>query len=158
MERKPITRVRSFGYTLALAVLAAGCGGDGNGAGARQGAAATASDTTAARPAMAMPSMGLVAGMRAHLDTLADADLATLMAAVSAHERQVAELLDAMNADMRAMNMSADAAWRALTDSVRRDLAALPDARGRALATRMRAHAAMVRRLLERHERMMQAM
>jgi hypothetical protein len=64
-------------------------------------------------------------------------------------------MLAAMDQDMKAMNMTADAAWQALADSVRSDLAALPGLAGDALMLRMRAHAGRTRRLLERHEAMM---
>jgi hypothetical protein len=63
--------------------------------------------------------------------------------------------MDGMGADMRGMRMSGTPEWTALTDSVKQDLAELPNLKGQALSTRMRAHADRVRRLIELHEKMM---
>ena len=64
-------------------------------------------------------------------------------------------MLDAMGSDMTMMNMRPDSAWTALTDSVKRDLADLPWLSGRALETRLTAHADRMRRLLTMHRAMM---
>ena len=63
--------------------------------------------------------------------------------------------LDAMGSDMRGMNMAATPEWTALSDSVRRDLAELPNLSGSALSDRVKAHVERVRLLLDMHELMM---
>lgn len=60
-----------------------------------------------------------------------------------------------MDADMNAMGMRGDAAWTALADSVRADLATLPELSGAPLSALVRAHAARVRRLMTTHGNMM---
>ena len=68
------------------------------------------------------------------------------------------QMLDAMGSDMTMMGMHPDAAWSALADSVKRDLAELPSLSGRALGTRVRAQVERMRRLLAMHETMMRSM
>jgi hypothetical protein len=51
--------------------------------------------------------------------------------------------------------MAGDSTWNALTDSVKRDLAEMPDLQGAELSAKMRAHAERVRRLMNMHEGMM---
>jgi hypothetical protein len=50
-----------------------------------------------------------------------------------------------------------DAAWSALTDSVKRDLADLPSLSGRPLETRITQHVQQMRRLLDMHQHMISA-
>jgi hypothetical protein len=64
-------------------------------------------------------------------------------------------MMDRMGADMRGMNMSGDAQWNALVDSVKADLADLPGLQGRELSARMKAHGERVERLIAMHEGMM---
>lgn len=104
---------------------------------------------------MAMPSMDMMPGVRAYLDSVARAEPGELPTMLRAHPERMEQMLTAMDQDMKAMNMTADAAWRALADSVRSDVSALPGLSGESLVLRMRAHAGRMRRLLERHESMM---
>lgn len=64
-------------------------------------------------------------------------------------------MIDAMGADMRGMNMTPDAAWTALSDSLRRDLADLPGLSGEQLGSRMQAHIQQMRRMMALHKEMM---
>lgn len=57
----------------------------------------------------------------------------------------MSQMLDRMGADMRSIQMSATPEWNALTDSVKQDLAELPNMQGQALASRMRSHGGRVR-------------
>jgi hypothetical protein len=59
---------------------------------------------------------------------------------------------------MRGMQMSSSSEWNALTDSVKQDLAELPNLKGQVLSARMRAHAERVRRLIAAHAQMMKEM
>jgi len=128
-----------------------------------------------AAPQQAMPGMGNVPGMtgvqgmgmrgdslmpmmRVHLDSLAAISPQFAAGMLSVHEAIASRMLDAMGTDMTAMGMKPDPAWTALTDSIKRDLADLPAASGRALDARLKAHIGRMRRLMAMHEGMMQGM
>lgn len=87
-----------------------------------------------------MSSLAIIPEMRRHMDSMAALPPEQMQAMMAGHQERTSAMLDAMGADMRAMNMAADPAWTALTDSVKRDLADLPGLRGKALAERMREH------------------
>jgi hypothetical protein len=106
----------------------------------------------------AMGSMGMMPGMRAHMDSMAQASPEQMRSMMTRHQETSSRMLDAMGADMRSMNMTSDAAWTALSDSVRSDLAELPGLSNSALKQRMQGHVDRVGRLMERHEEMMGAM
>ncbi len=105
---------------------------------------------------MTMRSDSLMPGMRAHLDSLTGIRPPFAPGMLAAHDAMASRMLDAMGSDMRMMNMAADTAWTALTDSIRRDLADLPSLSGRPREMRVRAHVERMRRLLDMHGRMMQ--
>lgn len=141
-------------FLIPLSLLAAACGGERESG----GEAGSASDTGMqgmAMPSMRMPSMGMMAGVQAYLDSVVRAEPGELSRMVAGHRDRMEPMLMAMDQDMKAMNMTADAAWQALTDSVRSDVAAVPGLSGEVLVLRMRAHAGRMRRLLGRHESMM---
>ena len=99
--------------------------------------------------------MGMMTGMRTHMDSMMRLPPARMQAMMAVHDRMMAQTMDRMGADMRGMNMAGDREWSALGDSVRQDLAALPQLEGTALTARMRAHSDRVSRLIGMHERMM---
>lgn len=105
-----------------------------------------------------MRSMEMMPGMRAHMDSMAQASPEQMKLMMKMHEEMGSRTLDAMGADMRSMNMTTDAAWTALSDSIRNDLAELPGLSGSALKQRMQGHVTRVERLMDRHEEMMAAM
>lgn len=107
---------------------------------------------------MRMRSDSVMPMMRAHLDSMAALDPQFAAGMMAAHEAIASQLLDAMGADMAAMGMQPDPAWTALTDSIKRDLAALPNRSGRALGPALRAHIERLRRLMTVHETMMRSM
>jgi len=104
---------------------------------------------------MAMQGVDMIPAMRAHLDSLAGATPAQMLAMMAAHQDLASRMMDAMGADMRGMHMAPDAAWAALGDSLRQDLADLPGLSGAALQGRMQAHIGRMGRMLERHGGMM---
>jgi len=71
-----------------------------------------------------------------------------------AHRQMAANMLAAMNGEMRAMNMTSDAAWTALGDSIRQDLTRLPEMGGAELKAYMPAHHARLMRLMQTHQAM----
>ena len=104
--------------------------------------------------AMSMPSITMMPMMRAHCDSLAGMAPEQLAKELGTHADLAAWMMDAMGADMRSMKMQPDAAWTALTDSVRRDLAELPGLSGNPLKSRMQAHIGRMRRMMDMHVQM----
>ena len=105
-----------------------------------------------------MGSMAMMPGMRAHMDSMAQATPEQMKSMMKMHEEMGSRMLDAMGADMRSMNMPSDVAWTALSDSVRNDLARLPGLSGNALKQRTQNHVERFNRLLGRHESMVKGM
>ena len=110
---------------------------------------------TGAMGGMAMQGMQMMPGMRAHVDSMMGMSPERMRAMMATHQDLMSRMMDAMGSDMRGMNMPATPEWTALADSVRNDLADLPNLVGQALSDRMTAHADRVRRLLAMHEKMM---
>ncbi|MEO8296000.1 MAG: hypothetical protein ABI613_10840 [Gemmatimonadota bacterium] len=104
---------------------------------------------------MAMQGMQRMPAMNVHLDSMTAMPPAQMASAMAAHEDLASRTMDAMGGDMRMMNMKPDAAWTALSDSLRQDLAELSALSGNALKTRMEAHAGRMRRMMAMHEGMM---
>jgi len=94
--------------------------------------------------------------MSAHMDSMMRISPQQMQAMMATHQGMMSQMMDAIGADMRAMHMSGSPEWSALTDSVKQDLAELPNLRGQAPSARMRAHADRVKRLLAMHEKMLQ--
>ena len=105
--------------------------------------------------AMPMRGVAMMGAMRAHMDSLAGMSPQQMQAMMATHQALMSQMLDAMGADMHGMKMPGGPAWSALTDSVKQDLAEMPNLKGEALSTRMRAHAERVRRLMAMHQQMM---
>jgi hypothetical protein len=103
---------------------------------------------------MQMESMRMMPQMRAHMDSMMQMSPEQMQAMMARHQTVMSQMMDRMGADMRGMNMADPPEWSALTDSVKRDLADLPNLKGQELSTRMRAHANRVRRLIGMHEEM----
>jgi hypothetical protein len=107
---------------------------------------------------MPMQGMQMMPQMRAHMDSMMRMSPQQMQAMMAMHQGMMSQMMDGMGADMRGMKMAGTPEWTALTDSVKQDLAELPNLKGQELQTRVRAHAERVRRLMEMHERMMQGM
>ena len=104
---------------------------------------------------MNMQGMQMMAGMRAHMDSMMRMSPQQMQAMMAPHQEMMSRMMDGMGADMRGMKMSGSPEWNALTDSVKQDLAELPNLEGQALSARTRAHGERVRRLMAMHEKMM---
>jgi len=107
---------------------------------------------------MGMGGSDMMPMMRAHMDSMMRMSPGQMSAMMATHDRRMSQMMDRMGADMRGMHMSGDAKWNALTDSVKADLAELPGLQGGELASRMKAHAARVERLIAMHEAMTKGM
>jgi hypothetical protein len=93
--------------------------------------------------------------MRAHMDSMMRVSPEQMTGMMAAHDRMTSQMMDRMGADMRSMNMSGDAKWNALVDSVKADLADLPGLQGKELSERMQAHTGRLERLIALHQGMM---
>jgi hypothetical protein len=104
-----------------------------------------------------MPMQGtqMMSQMRAHMDSMLRMSPQQMQIMMAGHQSMMSRVMDGMGADMHSMKMAATAEWTALTDSVKQDLAELPNLKGQELSTRMRAHADRVNRLIAMHEKMM---
>lgn len=102
-----------------------------------------------------MPGMQMMPAMRAHLDSMVAMPPDQLAAMLAAHQDMASRMMEAMATDMRGMSMQPDAAWTALSDSLRRDLADLSGLSGEAQRSRMEAHIARMRRMMTMHQGMM---
>jgi hypothetical protein len=141
----------------ALAVV--GCSGGGERAGRSADTAGMMGHTDSGEMAgMPMQGMQMMSGMQAHMDSMTRLSPQQMQTRMAGHQEMMSQMMDQMGADMRGMNMSGSPEWAALTDSVKQDLAELPNLKGRPLSTRMQAHADRVGRLITSHEQMMKSM
>ncbi|MEP7226089.1 MAG: hypothetical protein ABI785_01915 [Gemmatimonadales bacterium] len=104
---------------------------------------------------MNMQGMQMMSNMRAHMDSMMRMSPQQMQAMMAMHQGMMSQMMDRMGGDMRGMQMSGTPKWNALTDSVKQDLAELPNLKGQALSARMRAHADRVKRLIGMHGKMM---
>ncbi len=105
-----------------------------------------------------MSGMGMMGDMQKQMDAMMKVSPEQMKAMMPAHRQMVANVLADMTAEMRKMNMSGDAAWTAAMDSVRQDLARMPDLSGKEMQDAMPAHHARMMRLMEMHARMSKKM
>lgn len=105
-----------------------------------------------------MMSPAMADSMQAEMQRMAAMTPDQMAAMLPMHRQMVGNMLAQMSSDMRSMNMPADAAWTALTDSVRQDLIRLPAMSKMELKQAMAAHQARVTRLMQMHKEMMARM
>ena len=96
--------------------------------------------------------------MRAEMARIAAAGPTEAKTMTPVHRQMAANMLSQMNGDMRSMNMSADASWTALVDSIRQDLVHLPDISAAQLKDFLSLHQGRLERLMAMHEKMMGSM
>ena len=156
--------MRGIRLILVLAGAAiAGCGGEKGAeqhpAGTlRDGMAGMGMDSMKMGDHLGMEGMRTMPAMRAHMDSMMLQSPERMSGMMAMHDQMMSQMMDRMGADMRGMQMSGNPEWNGLVDSVKRDLADLPELRGKELTSRMEAHADRVRRLLAMHENMMKGM
>jgi hypothetical protein len=139
---------RSHWAMVVGAVALGGCGGGGE-------RTERSRDTGGMMGHMDSGGMQMMPQMRAHMDSMMRMSPQQMNAMMARHQGMMSQMMDRMGADMRGMQMSGSSEWNALTDSVKQDLADLPNLKGQELSTRMRAHADRVNRLIAMHEQMM---
>lgn len=101
---------------------------------------------------------GMMGDMQKQMDAMMKVSPDQMKAMMPAHRQMAANALGEMTAEMRKMNMSGDAAWTATVDSVRQDLARMPDLNGKEMTATMPAHHARMMRLMAMHQAMMKNM
>ncbi len=143
-------------------IVLAGCGGKDTreqaGGEAREGMPGMSMDSGSMEGHMGTESMSMMPMMGEHMDSMMRMPPAQMSQMMVMHQRMMSQMMDRMGTDMRSMNMSGNAKWTTLADSVKRDLADLPGLEGKELSARMQSHDKRVRRLLAMHEDMMKRM
>ncbi|MEW5918389.1 MAG: hypothetical protein AB1762_18445 [Gemmatimonadota bacterium] len=109
-----------------------------------------------------MPGMGgmmsdsvMMAAMHTHMQTMDTASASSLQSMWPMHQQMLNDMLSRMDSSMRAMNMTADAAWTATQDSLRQDMSRMQAMTPDQLKQAMAAHHARVMRLMDMHRQMM---
>lgn len=101
-----------------------------------------------------MMGSGMMDSMQTHMRMMGNMSADRMKAMLAQHRQMVANLLAQLNGEMRKMNMPPDGRWTMLTDSVRRDLARMPEMSAGELRAFMPEHGARVMRLMEMHRAM----
>jgi hypothetical protein len=143
---------RAAAVAAILTVGLAACGG-----GDRSG---NAGDTVGGTTASAGQGMGgpMMEQMQAHMRMMETSNGDSLKAMMPGHRQMMGNMLSEMSRQMRQMNMTADARWTALSDSVRQDLVRMPNLGAAELRTFMPEHRGRAMRLMEMHRSMMGGM
>jgi hypothetical protein len=160
---RPIMRPMLWVVVVAAAAAVAGCKGKdqvsdrpgGQPAGQQRMDSMRMDSMPMGRGNMGMGGSAMMPMMQAHMDSMMRMSPEQMTGMMAAHDRMMSQMMDRMGADMRGMNMSGDAKWNALVDSVKADLADLPGLQGNQLSQRMKAHTGRVQRLIAMHEGMM---
>ena len=155
------SRFRTLLATIAVGSIIAACTSKEPPASHDSAAAAkTATDTTKGGMAgmQGMMSSAVTDSMQAEMRRMAGVSPDQVATMLPVHRQMVGNMLAQMTNDMRSMNMPADAAWTALTDSVRQDLIHLPEMSQTELKQAIPAHHARVSRLIQMHKDMMAKM
>lgn len=148
------------GALLIGAVLAGAC------TGGEEPDNAALSDTEPA-PAQPMEGMDGMAGMQSsammtqmssHMEQMRAVGADSMMRLMPDYRQMSDNMLSQMNSEMRDMNMEGDARWNATVDSVRQDLARMPELGADELQALMPAHHERMTRLMEMHRTMMAGM
>ena len=104
-----------------------------------------------------MPGMGGMMGaammdsMHAHMRMMDTMTTDQMRAMMPMHRQMATNMLSRMDEDMRSRNVTAAPAWTATLDSLRQDLARLPEMSGPELRPMMTAHHARMTRLMQMH-------
>ena len=149
--------------TAVLALIA--CGGNereasDTGATAEAAVPGTAPSTHAGMQGMEgmgdMPMGGTAMDqMGAHMAAMRGASGDSMMRMLPMHRQMAANMLARFNREMSQMNMPDNPTWRATVDSLRQDLARMPEVTAAEMQRLMPAHHARMTRLMDMHRSMM---
>ncbi|MGK2935259.1 MAG: hypothetical protein ACSLFE_08490 [Gemmatimonadaceae bacterium] len=147
-----------------IAVLALiACGGNEGESGDTVATADAAARGPAASPHAGMEGMGdmpmgsstTTDQLRAYMMAMQAASGDSAMRMLPMHRQMAANMLTQFNREMAQMNMPDDAAWRATVDSLRQDLARMPEWSAAEMQQMLPGHGARMLRLMEMHGSMM---
>lgn len=102
----------------------------------------------------AMSHTATMDSLRMHMREMSTMDGDAMMRMMPMHREMATGVLQRMTAERQSMNMSNDAKWSALADSVRQDLAGMSSMSASSLKTGMPAHQGRVTRLMQSHQDM----
>lgn len=105
-----------------------------------------------------MQSSAMMTQMSSHMEQMRTAGADSIMRLMPDYRQMSASMLSQMNSEMQDMNMEGDARWNATVDSVRQDLARMPELGADGLQALMPAHHERMTRLMEMHRTMMAGM
>ena len=105
-----------------------------------------------------MQSSAMMTQMSSHMEQMRTAGGDSIMRLMPDYRQMSANMLSQMNSEMQDMNMEGDARWNATVDSVRQDLARMPELGADELQALMPAHHERMTRLMEMHRTMMAGM
>lgn len=158
MTNVPNTVVRAISlFLMAAATLPACRAAEDRPAVADSPTTATRADSAGGMGGMGMSGMmgaGMMDSMQTHMgkmDTLSGERMTQML---PIHRQRAANMLSQMNSEMKRMNMTANTVWTATVDSLRQDLARMPDMSGAELEAMMAGHHARLRRLMDMHREM----
>ncbi len=96
--------------------------------------------------------------MSAHMTAMQGASGDSIMRMMPLYRQLVANMLAQFNREMSQMNMPDDPAWGATVDSIRQDLARMPELSAAEMQAMMPGHHARMMRVMEMHRSMMASM
>ena len=96
--------------------------------------------------------------MMSHIQMMRGMSADSMRGMMPAHRQMVANMVAQMNREMREMNMTTDAEWNAVVDSLRQDLARMPEMSGSEFQAMMPGHHERMVRLMEMHRKMLARM
>lgn len=105
-----------------------------------------------------MMGTGMMDSMQTHMREMNAMSAERMKEMLPMHRQMATNMLTRMSSDMRAMNMSADAAWTTTADSVRQDLARMPEMGAAELKAVMPSHRGRMTRLMQMHRDMVRKM
>jgi len=131
-------------------------------AGADPRAAATAPTDGGMQDMAGMGGMPMTGGMtvdqmHAHMTAMQGAPRDSMMLMLPMHRQMMANMIAQYSREMAQMNMRGDARWQATMDSLRSDLAVMPELSTPEIQRLMPAHRARMMRIMEMHSAMMSA-
>jgi hypothetical protein len=102
-----------------------------------------------------MTSTAMLDSMQAHMRRAGHMSADEMTAMIPMHRQMVGNMLSQMDSESHAKNLPPNSTWNALADSVRRDLARLPELNKNEVKQAMPADCARVTRLIRMHQSMM---
>ena len=101
---------------------------------------------------------GMMGAMHTHMEMMGGMSGDSMRTMLPTHRQMMANMIAQMNREMSDMDMPADAAWSAVMDSLRTDLATMADMDAAELRALMPDHHRRAMRMMDMHREMMAGM